>query len=193
MTTEYKRKHVSSAHLAEFVAHQIFKNAVANLLISLVGFGLFADIAHADTRNIMLSIDGTQTPSFSELLERAESLAEREITRQFQTDVTLSELQVTVVGDRNGQTVSLLTSKLSREAWQSGSGIHPWTEYFATSSVLLGYRSPTPISTRVATRQSASNSRLATPELSPSQTVQQAFESGRLSDSEYWRLVDALD
>jgi hypothetical protein len=49
---------------------------------------------------------------------------------------------VNILGDRQGQQVPLLTSRVSRSQWQQQPIIRPWTKYFATSAVLLGFNQP---------------------------------------------------
>ncbi len=149
-------------------------------------------IAQANVQQIVLSIDGTQTRTFANLLEQAESAAEATISQRFQADPNLTEIQVTILGDRNGQLVSLLSLSISRDQWQASTSVRQWTRYFTPSSALLGYSNTIPASTRVA-GQPVSTSRAPEPEQSPSQTVEDALRTNRISQDEYWQLVDAMD
>ncbi len=49
---------------------------------------------------------------------------------------------MTILGDRQGQQVPLLFSRVSRSDWQQQPTIRQWTRYFATSAVLLGFNQP---------------------------------------------------
>ena len=173
------------------LSRRFYKTVLIGLISPLVVMG-FSTIARANVQQIVLSIDGTQTRTFVDLLEQAESAAAETIAQRFQADPNLTEIQVTVLGDRNGQLVSLLSSNISRNQWQAGAHIRQWAQYFAPSSVLLGYSIAVPVSTRV-TGQPVSISRLPEPEQSPSQTVEEALRTNRISQDEYWQLVEALD
>jgi hypothetical protein len=162
---------------------------LASLILSSAILGISATIAKAEPTQITLSIDATLAPTFSDLVNQAEFLAEIEISRLFQADPTLSELEVRVLGERNGQLVSLLSSRVSRDAWQASSNIRQWAQYFPTSSALLGYRNSDPVSTRVAVRDTSTPSVA----FSPAETLEQARLARRISEEEYWQLVDAID
>lgn len=164
-------------------------NTLTSLILASVISGGSSTIASAELAQITLSIDSTFVPTFSDLVNQAEALAEIEIYQRFQADSTISELQITVLGERNGQLVSLLSSKISRSEWQAGSDIRQSTRYFSTSSALLGYRNSDPISTRESTTISRNPAFVP----SPSDTLEQARSSKRISEEEYWQLVDALD
>ena len=164
---------------------------VMSIVISSVILGSLSTIANAEPAQITLSVDATLAPTFFDLVGQAEALAEITVSQQFQADPTLSELQITVLGERNGQLVSLLSSRISRDAWEATSDIRQWAQYFSTSSVLLGYRNSDPVSTRISVR----SRRVSTPtwEPNPSDTLEQARASRRISEEEYWQLVDAID
>lgn len=168
---------------------QLSLNVLAALVLSSAILGGSSAIASAEPAQITLSIDATSVPFFSDLVNQAESLAEIEFSRRFQADPSINELQITVLGERNGQLVSLLSSKVSRNAWQASSDIHQWTRYFATSSVLLGYRNSDPISRQ----RSVVISRTPSLERTSSEAIEQARLSGRISEQEYWQLADAID
>lgn len=155
--------------------------------------GSTSAIANSELAQITLSIDATLSPTFSDLMNRAEALAESEINQRFQADSTITELQITVMGERNGQSVYLLSSRISRNSWSMGANADQSTQYFAMSSALLGYRNSDPISTRVAQSRPVTVSRIAEPQAYPSDTLEEARLSGRISENEYWQLVDALD
>lgn len=169
---------------------QLLTNLSVGLILSSVILVKSSAVANAEPAQVTFSIDATLSPTFSDLVNQAESLATIAISQRFQADPTLNEIQITVLGERNGQLVSLMSSRISREAWQANSDIRQWTQYFSASSVLLGYRSSDPVSTRVATR------RRPTPppvEQYPSDILEQARSSGRISEEEYWDLADAID
>ena len=177
--------------------------SVSKILVSFICSSVFlagfSAIATAEPTQITLSIDATYMPTFSDLVNQAASLAEIEISRQFQADPTISELQITVLGERNGQVVSLLLSSISRDEWQTSSNIHQWTRYFLTSSTLLGYdnsaqsSTPEPVATSRTPSSERASSEGASSERIPSELLENSRVSGRISEEEYWQLLDEMD
>lgn len=169
---------------------QFISRVLASLVFSCVILGSSSAIANEQPTQVTLSVDSTFASTFSDLINQAESLAQAEISQRFQADPTLNELQITVLGERNGQLVSLLSSKISRSAWQANPDIRQWTQYFSTSGALLGYRGSDQTPTQASERSRIVSS---FDENDPSETLEQARSSRRISEQEYWQLVDALD
>lgn len=163
-------------------------NILAGLILASVILNSSPVRASAGSPQITLSIDATLVPTFSDLISQAESIAANAISQQFQADPSIRELQITVLGERNGQIISLLSSKISRSTWRTGSNIREWTQYYATSSALLGYQNFSSVST-----QDTVASRAASFEQSPSEMLEEARVSKRITEAEYWQLVDAID
>jgi hypothetical protein len=172
---------------------QLVLNILAGLALSSIVLGNGAAIANPQAAQITLSIEATFAPTFSNLVSQAEAIAETEVSQRFQSDPTLSEIQITVLGERNGQLVSLLASRISRSAWQADSNIRQWTRYFSTSSALLGYRNSDPTSTRVPRSEPVLLSRTPSPQRTSSEMLEQARLDRRISEVEYWQFADAMD
>lgn len=73
----------------------------------------------------------------SDLAVQAEVLAEREINRQFVQDIGVSEIEVVIVGDRDGEIVPILTATVSRTQWQETPEVNAWAQYYISSHALL--------------------------------------------------------
>jgi hypothetical protein len=97
--------------------------------------------AQSESLSFVLSCEGM--PSFASLMQQAESQASSLIQQKFQQKPRITEIVVTVVGDRNGQQVPLFYTKVSRVDWRSQPVMNRWTRYFSNSAVLLGF-SPSP-------------------------------------------------
>lgn len=184
--------------------------AISSLAI-LINLGIFSGVAQATTRQVVLNLDSASIRSFSELLARAENLASTEISQQFQNDPNLIEVQVLVLGERSGQIVSILSSQLTREAWENSIDLRPWTRYFTPASVLLGYtpsqaprrQSPNTNNSSISTTSRASGlqtmaegtTSIADNEISlyPREEIGDAMINGEISVNEYWDLLDELD
>lgn len=99
-------------------------------------------LAKAEARffNLTLSSDVSQT--FDSLVQQAESLASQSIKQGFAEQPSIQKVLVTVTGERNGQEVPLLFTKVSRLEWQAEPKIQRWTTYFGRAAVLLGFSKP---------------------------------------------------
>lgn len=194
---------------------QLVKNLLASLIFYFVILGGSLSIANAELAQVTLSIDATLVPTFSDLIKQAESLAATEISQRFQADPTLTEVQIMVLGERNGQLVSLLSSSISRNAWQENPDLRQWTQYFSESNILLGYRLPDPVipSTSVSTQATARNNRPSSARTTPTRTaptrttsveptstepdpfvtLEEDRSTGRISEEDYWQRLDTLD
>jgi hypothetical protein len=120
--------------------------SIAILLMSLSANPVKAQIEQPNLANSARRIDVTlKTPNdqtFNELIQQAEIQAISLIEQEFVTNSSITEIAVTILGDRQGQQVPLLFSRVSRSDWQLQPIISQWTKYFPTSAVLLGFNQP---------------------------------------------------
>ncbi len=93
-------------------------------------------------RQINVTLKTQENQTFNQLIQQAEVSAIALIEQEFATNFGITEVSVTILGDRQGQQVPLLFSKVSRSDWQQQPTIRQWTKYFATSAVLLGFNKP---------------------------------------------------
>jgi hypothetical protein len=87
-------------------------------------------------------------------LRRAEAVASTAIQRHFERDLApqgqaqraSDEIMVMVLGKNNGTVVPLLRVRVTRQNWRLLPEAEPWTTYFPTAKILLGFpeRSDTP-------------------------------------------------
>lgn len=96
--------------------------------------------AESKSFNFTLSSGGSQT--FKTLMEQAESLASNSIEQEFVENSSVTEITITIMGERNGQEVPLLVAKVSRPQWQAEPIIQSWTRYLGNSATLLGFNKP---------------------------------------------------
>jgi hypothetical protein len=108
----------------------------------VVGFRSYPALAEATQQNVTLSAQGY--PTFESLMRQAEQKAQDAIEQAFAQDPGLAELQVTVLGERNGQISTLLTVSMSQSDWRRSPDVRQWVQYFRPSNVLLGYAAPPP-------------------------------------------------
>jgi hypothetical protein len=95
--------------------------------------------ARAQPESLSFVLNSEGMPSFTSLMQQAESQTTELIQQEFNRKPRVTEIAVTVVGDRNGQQVPLLYTKVSRVDWRSQPAIRRWTRYFHNSALLLGF------------------------------------------------------
>lgn len=93
-------------------------------------------------QNVDVTLKTQTNQTFDELIQQAEIQAIGLIEQEFAANSRTTEIAVTILGDRQGQQVPLLFSKVSRIDWQQQPIIRQWTRYFPTSAVLLGFNQP---------------------------------------------------
>jgi hypothetical protein len=101
----------------------------------------FATPAVAETKRIEHTLRSQPDQTFATLMQEAETLATNLVEQGFAED-SVTEVSVNILGERHGQQVPLLSSRVSRTDWQKQPGIQQWTRYFRTSGVLLGFFKP---------------------------------------------------
>ena len=151
---------------------------VASVAIPIVWFFASAGQSwRANPETVVIDIPLYGQVVQSDLVAQAETLAEAEISRQFSRNGGVSEIQVVVLGDRNGETVPILTATVSRTQWQENPQVDAWTQYYSNSYALLRRHedgSSNEADVAVAARRSAGN-RL------PPSVIDRAYDEGRLS------------
>lgn len=75
-------------------------------------------------------------------MQQAESTAINLIDQEFNQVSKITEVEITVSGERNGQEVPILSSRVSRTDWQAQPRIESWTKYFTKAEILLGFNLP---------------------------------------------------
>lgn len=159
---------------------------------SLICWGILATPAAAELRRIDDTIRSEPEQTFETLMQQAESLATDLVNQGFAED-NVTEVSVHILGERHGQQVPLLFSRVSRADWQKHTGIRQWTRYFRASGVLLGFFKPeqpnqTPLSAfpnpnsdQSVPNQTSGND--SAPQTAPSPEIQQSVPNSGIDGS----------
>ncbi|KAM3096968.1 hypothetical protein ACKFKG_09785 [Phormidesmis sp. 146-35] len=109
------------------------------LAFLLVGLGLGgARSVSARVVQTDLTLEAEMSPSFAALMQQAEQLAEKSVSQAFkQADVT--EVLMRLSGDRSGESVPLLTVKVTRSDWQKDSRLRSHARYYSIAARLLKF------------------------------------------------------
>ncbi|WP_346293137.1 hypothetical protein [Sphaerothrix gracilis] len=171
----------------------------AKVAIASATLFYFQAAVRAETGAFRVNLSPYAGESLSSLMSAAETLASSEVSRRFNQNAELSVVQVTVLGEYNGQVVPVLVVTVPREGWQRSRQIRQWASYFDSSYLLLGFNrsdaetdsSGTARDTRVSSP--SPRPRISPATLNPVEELVQAAEDGEISDAELIELIDALD
>lgn len=72
----------------------------------------------------------------SEIISEAESMVNQEVTYRFNSDPSLLNLEVTVLGNRNGDVIPVLVTSVSRQQWQETPQVSAWTRYYRAYALI---------------------------------------------------------
>lgn len=123
-----------------------------------------------------------------DLISQAESMVSREINHYFDANPGLTEVEVVVLGNSNGNVIPILATSVSRTQWQVNPLVSAWTKYYEAHALLQQHgRQPAQIT--------ATPSRRSTSVVSQSTSAQfdQQFDSGQLSGETVQSYLDFVD
>lgn len=145
------------------------------------------------TAVIDIPIYGRVQPS--DLAVQAEALAEREINHQFSQDVGISEIEVVIVGDRNGEIVPILTAAVSRTQWEEIPQVNAWAQYYISSyALLLRHEEQERDNSQETVAGLPPGSIASRGGQTPAGTIDRAYDEGRLTGEAIQReYLDDLD
>ncbi|MFY7805003.1 MAG: hypothetical protein ACOVQ7_16415 [Limnoraphis robusta] len=121
----------------------VFNHLSKITILTLSSFWMWSSIAVGEVNERHFTIDAN-SPSYNVLVQKAETLAKQSIEQAFKENSTLEAITIMILGERGGQTVPILRTRVTRSQWQANSDVSEWTRYFPPSQSLLGYRNNTP-------------------------------------------------
>ena len=138
----------------------------------------FCRIAYAESelRTVLdLPLYGQMTQS--EIISEAESMVNQEVTYRFNSDPNLLNLEVTVLGNRNGDVIPVLITSVSRQQWQETPQVSAWTNYYRAYALIQRHDDTQEQTQPVV----ATTYRSAPVSRDVANQVDRALDSGRLS------------
>ncbi len=136
---------------------------------------------------IDLLVDGSVASN--DVLAEAESLAGSAISSQFAQNPALPEINVTVLGNRNGEVIPILTITVSREQWQSNPQVNVWTRYYNSYALFRRHDQERTVAL-VPARPGGGSPRGRSLPLSQ---IEEALDTGRLPGNIAQEYLDDLD
>ena len=93
----------------------------------------------ASVKKTSILIESNDNNSYNILVKKAENLAQETITQEFANNPEITEITITILGERKSQIVPVLRSTVSRSEWQKNANIDEFTRYFADAKLLLKF------------------------------------------------------
>ncbi len=162
---------------------------VTMCLVGTICSGGFFESALASSDGpVLLDMPIYDRSSSDDLISQAESMVTQEINRHFETNPSRAEIEIVVLGSRNGDVIPVLTTTVSRTQWRSNPQVSAWTKYY-TSYALFQRHDTQP--TQVATSPSRRSTAVASQGIAAQ--FDRQFDSGQLSDRVVQSYVDFVD
>ncbi|MDY7014979.1 MAG: hypothetical protein SVX43_15570, partial [Cyanobacteriota bacterium] len=97
-------------------------------------------IAYTARTSVPLVRQGDE--SFEAFLRRAEIIARAAAQRNFDSDILVTNVSITILGQNNGAVLPILVLNVSRPDWRKQPEPQRWARYFPNASLLLGFEPP---------------------------------------------------
>ena len=121
-------------------------------------------------------------------------MVSQEINRHFDTNPSLAEIEIVVLGNRNGDIIPVLVTTVSRSQWQDNPQVDAWSKYYQAYALIQRHdgQPPTQVASVAASPRSTTYaSSYASSGLSTQ--FERQFDSGRLNSRAVQSYVDFVD
>ncbi|MEM8613349.1 MAG: hypothetical protein AAGF93_15115, partial [Cyanobacteria bacterium P01_H01_bin.105] len=127
--------------------------------------------------------------SSDDLISRAESMTNQEINRHFDADPSLAEIEIVVLGNRNGDVIPVLATAVSRTQWQENPQVRAWSKYYGAYALLRRHDSQPTQVVAVASPRQTTYSRSS----DISAQFDRQFDAGQLNGRTIQAYADLID
>lgn len=111
--------------------------SVATCLIGTVCIGEFSKSALASSDGpVLLEMPIYSQTSSDDLLSQAESMVRQQISQHFSSNPGSTEVEVIVLGSRNGDVIPVLATTVSRAQWQENPQVRAWSKYYSAYALI---------------------------------------------------------
>lgn len=93
--------------------------------------------AEAYTSRLNLFLVRDQNESFDTFLRRSEIIARAGVQRSFDSDLLMTDVIVTIIGESQGLSMPVLAVAVSRSDWQRQPDVLAWVQYYPAARALL--------------------------------------------------------
>lgn len=164
--------------------------SVTACLFSGAWMGSFSESALASSDGpVLLDMPIYNQVSRNDLISQAEYMVSQEINRRFDADPDLAEIELTVLGSRNGDIVPVLSTAVSRTQWEENSQVSAWTRYYDAYALIQRHDAqPTQVAVSSPSRRSVTVASRGV-----SVQFDRQFDTGQLSGRTVQDYVDLVD
>lgn len=102
-----------------------------------MGGTIVASAAQAYTNAVNITLERESGETYAGLAQRAEMAARTVAQQSFSSDILITEVNVTVLGQNGIAVVPILTLSVSRNDWRNRPDPRYWSSYFGAAQMLL--------------------------------------------------------
>jgi hypothetical protein len=168
----------SSIHLPRHRSRIFFRRIlIAIAAASVVALApSLSRVAEAQEESVVVYMPLHNQMERNDLVADAEFMAADAINAQFNQDSSLTSVQVSVLGDRNGEIIPILTTTVSRSEWQQDPRIAVWTRYHDSYALIQRHDEERLVA--IAPASPSGSRRAVAQDLPP--YIEAAYQEGRL-------------
>lgn len=160
-------------------------------LVSLHLASLAPRPVRAASQRLTLNLSVQPGDSLRDLLDRAEARTASVVRDTFSRDITLSDISLIVLGERDGLVTPLLSLNVRRDRWRTDPRVSTWAQYYPNASSLLGVEAIAPDSPDSTPDTTPTSERPTRPAIA--RTAQDRPEPGDIHVTLRWDNADDLD
>lgn len=110
----------------------------------LVTAVIMPQMAQAYTARVEVSLSSQPQETYINFIRRAEGVARAAAQRSFDSDVLVTDVAVTIIGEHNNAIAPILLLEVSRQNWKRRPIVSFWATYFPGTQSLLEFNPPPP-------------------------------------------------
>jgi len=138
-----------------------------------------------------LTLSGGMTEE--EVIARAESMANSEISDRFTSNPSLTAIEITVLGNRNGDVIPIVMTSVSRADWQANPSISAWSNYYRSYALFQRHSEPPAQVAATYPRQSPGSANRVPGRFDRGGSVASALDAGILPGRTLQANLDEID
>ncbi len=106
--------------------------------VAWLGLGTIApEVAKAYTDRQEIVLSRQESESYDNLLRRAEAIARAAAQRSFDSEILITVVSITIIGENAGAIAPIFRLDVSRESWRQQPEVQAGATYFPNSRALL--------------------------------------------------------
>jgi hypothetical protein len=128
-----------------------FSNWIGTSAVGVALLLVSPSAAQAYTVEDLLTVSRVAGEDYTALAQRAEMAARSMAQQRFDSDILLTRVIITVLGQNGGQTAPILVMDVNRNDWRNRPDPQRWSKYYRSTPVLLELDGSEPLRTPAPT------------------------------------------